>query len=986
MFATFASPVPRAFFEQDMQTRWQQWVTAAQSDGLNDNAPLRAWMLATADNGHAAHDLISAIFGHSPYLSRLLLMEPAIAFDMTLNGADAAYLMLCTELAEGAAGLDQAGLMRHLRVHKGRLALLSALADVSGSWSLGQVTQALSSFAESAINLAVNFILLRGAKLGEITLPQVDNPSQDCGIIVLGMGKLGGMELNYSSDIDLILFYEAGRLAYAGRHTEQHFMNKLAHDLVSILQERTAQGYVFRTDLRLRPDPASTPPAVATEAAYYYYESVGQNWERAAMIKARPVGGDYAAGEQFIKNITPFMWRKSLDFASINDIHSIKRQMDTIHRASITVPGHNIKLGMGGIREIEFFVQIHQLIWGGREPVLRTRATCETLGRLKEYGLIEPATESLLIEAYGFYRMIEHRLQMVADEQTHSLPESEQGIAHIASFMGFSDTEHFRSTLLNYLTSVHTIYASSFKGVGASDARELGSAGNLVFTGTQHDPDTLRTLRAMGYQEPERISDVVMGWHHGSRRATRTKRAREILTELMPVLLKRLSETVNPDSAFMHFDAFLAQLPSGVQLFSLFHANPQLLGLISDIMGSAPALADHLSKMPDLLDAVLYSDFYEALPAAEALRSQLRNQLVATALHYEDTLESICRFRNERQFQAGVQLLKGMVDARQAGIFLSTLAEVCVQAMLDAVTEEFARTYGRIRGARFAVLALGRLGSCEMAFGSDIDLVFIYDVDDFDTLSDGEKPYTASVYYNRLAQRFITALAAVGREGRLYEVDTRLRPSGKQGLLAVSLKAFLHYFDDLAWTFEHMALVKGRAVAGDALLCRQINEARASILVKPRDIPQISLDVRHMRDRIAQEHSTHNPWDLKHVRGGLMDIDFIAQGLLLAHAHAFTAMPAGDTPSVLRGLAAAHKLDATSAEALLAAYEFFHSIFNILRLCSSPPYEMSRASAPLQNILATRLGHTDFRELEARLIQVEQVVQAQYSALLTVIS
>ncbi|NBO17869.1 MAG: hypothetical protein EBV03_01325 [Proteobacteria bacterium] len=554
------SPLPRPFFAADAQRREQEWLAAGHAAGSARAQALRA-----------------AIFGNSPYLSRLLLMHPQVLEQMLASGPDAVFYALLQAIREG--GEDIPALMQRLRVAKGQAALLAGLADIGGIWELSQVTGALSKLAEDALTLAVDQLLVLAAKRGEITLPEGDTPSSCSGIIVLGMGKLGGRELNYSSDIDLIIFYEPGKLAYAGRHTEQHFMNKLAHDLVTIMQERSPQGYVFRTDLRLRPDPASTPPAVAIEAAYFYYESVGQNWERAAMIKARPVAGDRMAGERFLKNIAPFMWRRSLDFASINDIHSIKRQMDTIHSKAIQIPGHNVKLGMGGIREIEFYVQIHQLIWGGREPVLRTRATCETLSRLVEHGLVEAEAEKLLVEAYTFYRTLEHRLQMVEDEQTHSMPENAAGIAHIAAFMGFDEVAAFEAKLLDYLTRVHAIYASSFKSVGGETA-ELGETGNLVFTGTQHDPDTLETLRRMGYTQPETISEIVMGWHHGSRRATRTKRARELLTELMPVLLKRLGETINPDAAFLHFDDFLKGLPSGVQLFSLFHMNPQLLGLI----------------------------------------------------------------------------------------------------------------------------------------------------------------------------------------------------------------------------------------------------------------------------------------------------------------------------------------------------------------------------------------------------------------------
>lgn len=957
------SPLPLPYFAADAARREQEWLAAGHEKGSAREQALRA-----------------AAFGNSPYLSRLLLMYPQVLSQMLASGPDAVFYSLLQTMREGEDGLP--AVMQRLRVAKGQAALLSALADISGIWPLEQVTAALSKLAEDALTLTVDELLIQGAKRGEIALPGGETPSADSGIIVLGMGKLGGRELNYSSDIDLIIFYEPGRLNYSGRHTEQHFMNKLAHDLVTAMQERTPQGYVFRTDLRLRPDPASTPPAVTVEAAYYYYESVGQNWERAAMIKARPVAADRLAGERFLKNIAPFMWRRSLDFASINDIHSIKRQMDTIHSKAIAIPGHNVKLGQGGIREIEFYAQIHQLIWGGREPVLRTRATCETLTRLTEHGLVEPETKKLLLEAYPFYRTLEHRLQMVADEQTHSMPEDEQGIAHIATFMGFADIPAFEAKLLDYLTRVHAVYASSFKSVGG-ETSELGETGNLVFTGTQHDPDTLATLRGMGYTQPETVSEIVMGWHHGSRRATRTKRARELLTELMPVLLKRLSETVNPDAAFVHFDDFLKGLPAGVQLFSLFSMNPQLLGLISDIMGSAPALADHLSKYPALLDAVLYADFYESLPAVSVLKKQLREQM-EDVTDTEEGLDMLRRWRNEKQFQAGVQLLKGMVGVVQVGRFLSELADITAQHTLELVTTEFERSYGRIPGGRFAVMSLGRLGSRELAFGSDIDLVFVYDAPDMEAPSDGSKAYSASVYYNRLSQRFVNALAAMGREGRLYEVDTRLRPSGTQGLLAVSTQAITHYFTEMAWTFEFMALVKGRWAMGDASLCTEMEQFRRAVLRMPRKQEQLRADASDMRKRIDQQHATSNPWDIKYVRGGLIDLDFLAQTQLLAQATQLPQLPGGSAPDVLAALAQAGALPQEAAEELTRCHLFLNYIFNMLRLCSPQLPQSGQLGAGLAKILVESSGEPDFERLAARLIQVEQTVLKHYIAFLDI--
>jgi len=939
---------------------------------------------------------------HSPFLAQLLILHPDILTGLYENGADRVYSDFSATMSEyEAQQWEQAALMRELRLAKGRLALFAALADIAGVWQLEKVTAVLSDFAQQCLIITINHLLNSAKKRNDIS----NSDHETSGIIILAMGKLGGRELNYSSDIDLILFYEPGNLGYQGKYTEQHFMNKLAHDMVAIMQDRTGDGYVFRTDLRLRPDPASTPPAVTTGAAYYYYESVGQNWERAAMIKARPIAGDIEAGEKFLKSLTPFMWRRNLDFAAINDIHSIKRQMDTRQNKQIQPKGHNIKLGLGGIREIEFFTQIHQLIWGGREPDLRQKATCETLTTLTKKGLIDSKKEETLLNAYKFLRTLEHRIQMVADEQTHSLPTSDSELKNIAEFMNYENVDSFAKDLLAHLNAVHEIYASSFRS-----AEILGDTGNLVFTGVTHDTETLKTISNMGYSQPEVISEIIMGWHHGSSRATRTKRARELLTEMMPAILKRLSETSNPDTAFLKFNEFLQNLPAAIQLFSLFQMNPHLLGLIADIMGSAPMLAEILSHNPELLDAVLYEDFYDILPSLENLETQLQEKLQHSE-HFEDSMDNLRQFRNEKQFQVGVQLLRGMVNSETSGVFLATLAECVLKQTLDIVLSEFQKTYGKIAGSQFAIIALGKLGSREMTFSSDIDLVFIYDAPDFEAYSDGEKSFTASVYYNRLTQRLLNALTAMGRDGRLYEVDTRLRPSGNQGLLAVSKKALANYFEESAWTFEYMAFTKARAVAGDALLREDMENFIVQQIRKERDIDKLRNDVADMRERIEKEHPAVNHWDLKYVRGGLTDIDFIAQYLLLHHAQNMEEVKSGSARDIfmmLRNTVSCHPersvrgvegslknkakiprqaqhdnfLDPQTIDELIEYNKFLEQIFNMLRLCSDKYFDDKTAPEGLKKLLVKTVGEKSFDGLDKRLLLVEKNVYNHYISLL----
>ena len=567
--------------------RWEAAAGAAEPEIAE-----RARAIADDADGRA---VLSAIFGNSPYLTQCAVRDIGFACDLLSDGAQNAWdgaLAAMTAVAPHETGTEE--IMSRLRIAKRRCSLATAAADLTGAWSVEKVCQSLSDLASGALTVAADHLLAKAAEAGEIALPSRDAPSRGSGWIILGMGKLGARELNYSSDIDLIVLYDAERAEYIGKSGVQRCMVRMTQELVRIMAEATGDGYVFRTDLRLRPDPGSTPLAISTRAAEVYYESAGQNWERAAMIKARPVAGDIEAGNAFIEILRPFIWRKSLDFAAIQDIHSIKRQINAQRGGSeIAIAAHNIKLGRGGIREIEFFAQTQQLIWGGRDPNLRVRATCEALRALVGAELLESIVSSRLIQAYRFHRRLENRLQMVDDRQTHSMPEDEAGRARIAYMMGFPDRETFEDSLIAELRAVESHYAVLFE-----KTPDLSGPGSLVFTGADNDPETLETLAGLGYRDPAMVAERIRIWHHGRYSATRSARARELLTELIPTILEALSKTIDPDAALLKFDGFLRGLPAGVQILSLLANNPRLLELLARIMGSAPRLADWLSRYP----------------------------------------------------------------------------------------------------------------------------------------------------------------------------------------------------------------------------------------------------------------------------------------------------------------------------------------------------------------------------------------------------
>src|SRR5512144_2155210 len=685
----------------------ERWRTAIA--GLNDPSLWRAADRLLSDE--AATRLLSGVFGNSPFLTLMAELEPAFSMTLLCEGPDAAWRRIVRDVAQAKRdALDGGDPARALRVAKRRLALAAAVADIAGLWTLEQVTGALSDFAEAVLDAALAFLLREAARLGTIMLADGIDLERRSGLIVLGMGKFGARELNYSSDIDLVVFYDPEKFRTAIADALAREAVRLTRGLVRLIADRTTDGYVFRTDLRLRPDPSAMPIAVSVLAAEEYYETLGQNWERAALIKARPVAGDRDAGAAFLRLLLPFIWRKHLDFWAIQDIHSIKRQIDA-HRGGgrIALAGHDIKLGRGGIREIEFFAQTQQLIWGGRIPSVRARGTIEALAALAHTGKIGAEVATELAQAYRFLRRVEHRLQMIDDAQTHTLPEDSAKLAGRPTFLSYPDLDAFKSELLAMLRRVESHYAELFE-----DAPVLALpgdiGGNLVFTGGEADPDTLKTLQRMGFANVQAVDAAVRGWHHGRCRAMRSTRARELLTELMPHLLKALAEKPDPDAAFLAFDRFLNGLPAGVQLFAMFYANPPLLGLVTDILGVAPALADHLARRPSVLESVLSApDFFQPPPSLDDLVEELR-LIMDQARHAEHLLDLSRRWANDRRFQVGVQSLKGLINTTLATAAWTRVAEASLTCLLPRVEAEFAVAHGRISGCGMAIVGMGKLG------------------------------------------------------------------------------------------------------------------------------------------------------------------------------------------------------------------------------------------------------------------------------------
>ena len=918
-----------------------------------------------------AKALLDGTFGDSPFLTRTILRElPWLANALGAPPQDSFDALVAAIAGEAASASDRPAAMKVLRIAKARAAAFIALADLGGVFDLAWVTEALTRFADAALEAALRHLLMQAAARGHFRPVDPQRPEERSGLIFLAMGKYGACELNYSSDIDLIALYDSETVPAAHGTDPGEFAARLTQDLSQMLQRRTEDGYVFRVDLRLRPDGNASPIALSTEAAELYYESAGQNWERAALIKARACAGDIEAGEKFLKAISPYIWRKHLDYAAIEDIHSIKRQIH-VHKGhgEIAILGHNVKLGRGGIREIEFFAQTQQLILGGREPVLRVRATCDALRSLAARGHISIEARDDLIAAYEFLRTLEHRLQMIEDEQTHTLPDTQDGIDHVARFCGFAQTGEFERVLSGHMERVQLHYARLFE----SSETLASEAGSLVFTGVEDDPETLETLTKLGFGRKKEVSSSIRNWHHGRIKATRSARAREGLTRLVPVMLDQLSKTPDPDAGFIAFARFIEALPTGVQLFAQLVAEPHLLSVLVDLFTLAPRLSRVLAAQPAILDTLLMP---ETSADASDLDGRLAHEL-ARASTLEDKLDAARIFASEQKFRVAVEVLTRSVAAQEAGVRFTAAAEAVVRGLLSVAEEEMQRRHGIIESGGWAVIGLGKLGGREMTATSDLDLIFVYEFDPAREMSRGARPIAASEYFARAGQRLISLLTVPTREGKLYEVDMRLRPSGRAGPVAVTLERLKTYYETQAWTFEHMALTRARFIAGSAELGARAEALIRDVLTIRRDPAKLSADALDMRARLVTAKPMKDPWSLKLVRGGLVDLEYIAQILELALASAHPHVLAPATATVFDNFERLSVIPEADSRALKQAAEFYARLSQVMQIC----YDEERppdATLSVRARLASILNMESYDALETHLIETEHRVYALF--------
>ncbi|MBR7159047.1 MAG: bifunctional [Alphaproteobacteria bacterium] len=901
-----------------------------------------------------------------PYLKRIMLSEETFLADIKAQGFSISYQSILAEVKASSAQNDTAKVKKSLRIAKKKAALLIALADLSGIWELTKVTKALSDFASACLDGALSHLLQKYAQEGKLSLKNQASPVSDCGITVIGMGKLGAYELNYSSDIDLIYLFDAEKINYSGTKELGDFMIKFARELTTLIDERDKDGYAFRVDLRIRPDPLSTPIIMTVNAAENYYESFGQNWERAAMIKARPVAGDMSLGQEFIKRIYPFIWRRSLDFKTINDIKDIKKQISSRigEESDFTPFGYNIKLGKGGIREIEFFVQVQQLIWGGRCKNLQVSDTLSALHILAKEGYISASTATDLQEAYIFLRNLEHRLQMINDEQTHTLPNNSNDLSSIATIMGFAQSDEFLSLLKQHLDNVSREFSKYFFAAKSTPEPE-----SIILSSTDNQNENNAEITGLGFSNPDIIKNTILSWSSGLYTSTRSRRVQEVLPAVLPKLLSRISQSQNPDKCFYDFDVLLRSLPSGVQLIPLFYSRPDVMEIVIKIIESAPTLTLTMQKYPAVIEDLINPDFFLPLKDKEALSGEIQ-----TLSSFESSLANLQLWVNSKKFQAGVHLLTGLASGSDIGVFISEVAAIAASKTALWLEGNIAADYGKIASGKISLLLLGRNGSKEASLRSDLDIIFIYDAPE-EALSDGKKQLDIKSYYGRFAQRYINTLTSLGRNGKIWDVDMRLRPSGNSGPLATGLTSFIKYQKEEAWTWEHMALTKAKAIYGDLPLTNIIHE----ILSRKREEIKLKEDILAMRERIAKEHKPNSYLDVKNIAGGMTDIEFIAQYLQLAHAWEYPNILQKSTLKTLQTAGSLSLLSQTDADFLNDVYRYMLSLRALYEL--SAGQELSES---LQKRLNTVAKVSSADNLKSKIAkdaeQVEQIFHGIFKA------
>lgn len=871
---------------------------------------------------------------HSPFLRGLIRSEPDLIEEMGTRGFEAA-------LGAALARLDLEAPAASLRRARAAVALTVALADLAGAWPLETVTAALTRFADEALELAIRTAF-------------AERDDAPAGLVALALGKMGSGELNYSSDIDLIFLHDPDRLPRREGEDPTDAAVRIVRRVVALLSERTAEGYAFRVDLRLRPDPDSTPASLPLGAAEHYYQSEALAWERSAFIRARAAAGDIAMGRAFLAAIEPFIWRRSLDYSALAEIREVSHRIrDHFGEVEKLGPGFDLKRGRGGIREVEFHAQVHQMIFGGRDPALRSPATLDALAALARAGRIAEADAARLADAYRLFRTVEHRFQMLADQQTHAVPKLAADRRAVAGLMGVAGWKAVEALLAPRLRAVARLYDRLLEtGERPRGPRLPTDPADIERWATRHR-----------LKDPALVAGLAEGWRAGRPRSLRAPEARAAFESVIPGLVLQVGGGRAGREGLLRLEQMIAALPSGVQFWRLLAAHPPLAKVLGRLLTGTPLLADALARRPSLIDVLLEP----APPLASAAEAEAELRAVARGLAGEPLLDRVRSWTAERRFLLGVQLLDGSCRPLAAARQLAFMAEAAVAVLAEAVTADFASRFGTVPGGRLVPLALGRLGGGELTAQSDLDLVFLF-TGDWQTPSAADPPMTASAWFNRLVPRIVAALTVPTAAGPLYEVDTRLRPSGADGPLAISLDSFRAYQLADADVWEQMALTRARPIAcapQDAAVARALID---SLVARPRDPGMVRAEALAMRRHMARHKPPAGPFDLKLMKGGLVDLEFVL---------GVRALTAG--VAVPPDLAGAARLLAPGLEGPL---ELMMSVLVMLRLVQPHDAAASPDSAA-GAVIARACGKPGLAALKADLAQARAAVSAAWAETFT---
>ncbi len=885
----------------------------------------------------AIRDALDRAQINSTFLARLMEQQPALV-GVILNGNfDAALAAAFTLPADDTAA--------RLRKIRNGVALITAIADLSGAWDLTRVTATLSDFADLALDMAI-------ATAIEERVPG----AKPVGFTVIALGKHGGRELNYSSDIDPIFLFDPATLPHRDGEDVATSAVRIGRRVIELLSARDENGYVFRVDMRLRPSPEVSPIALPINAAISYYESSALAWEQAAFIRSRVAAGDRALGQYFLDSIQPFIWRRSMDFGQLHNIQIMSAQIrDHYSKGQLLAPGFDLKRGRGGIRECEFFAQAHQLIHGGRNAGLRMADTRDALSALANSKAISRQDAQHICDAYAIFRTIEHRLQMVDDRQTHSLPDTTEALDRVAALHGLADGAALIDMLNPHVENVRRIYDDLAGGDEA--ATRLANEGLPLED----------QLNALGYADIGDVAQRLKRWRSGKLRAIRSPSAIDAFETVLPRILQALAMAPDPARALARFDNLLGALPSAINFFRLLEARPALLQLVADILSYAPALAEAMGRRIEYLDGLIGGQSAENATSAQDIQAQMLQGL--TGLDYERTLDHVRAFVGEMRFRLGVQLIEGQRDPLTVAHQYAQLAEAALRVLAQATIDEFENAHGRVAGGELVILALGRLGGEALTHASDLDLILLF-TGDFQTESDGRRPLAATQYFNRLAQRVIAALTVSTATGALYEIDTRLRPSGGKGLLCASIASFAKYQSDSAWVWEHMALTRARVVFGTPAASAEMSAILHDVLRTPRQLPALYADISQMRSDIETHKPPKGPLDVKAMRGGLIDIEFIIHALQL-----------GTGTALFPQLSTA--IDALVAQNLLPpefakAHDFLTRLLIIIRLVAP---DTQLPAAPTQALIAQNMDMADWPCVETQIKLAQGIVLTQWAQL-----